>query len=797
MAEVWVVHLQFRQEAHTVSLSEIPLVLGLFFLAPRELIAAQLAGAVPALALHRRQAPVKLAFNLAQLALSAGVAALAFHAGIGANEPVEPLAWAAALGATTLASLVGVLAISVVISISEGRLSLASWGPVTLFALGGTLVNTCLGLVGTIILFREPRATVLLLVPAGALYAAYRAYTRERQKTERIEFLYRSGRTLSRAAETDAGILTLLREALRMFRAEAAEVVILPSGGSLAHTRTAVRGDQVVAVDQPIQPSPADAVLEDVMARDAGLILDRGGADGRALAFLTERGFKDAVITSLKAENRVIGTILVGNRMGAVSTFHEDDLHLLATLATQVGAAVENSRLERTLKHEAFHDSLTNLANRRLFTERVDHALLRRESRVAVLLVDVDDFKAVNDTLGHNVGDQLLISVAQRLSLCVRGTDTAARIGGDEFAVVIEDLADLADAAAAAVRIINALREPFALAGQQVRCGASIGIATNLEQETDGGTLLLQADVAMYSAKRAGKAGYHVFEPSMQAEVRERHLLREDLHLALERGELVNHYQPVVALDGRTVLGAEALVRWRHPERGLVSPAFFISVAEETGLIVELGRQVLAEACREARQWQRDFPLLMPLTVSVNLSPRQLQQEGFVDEVVRTLGEAGLDPRHLTLEITESTFMEDTRTAITRLRELRGLGVRLAIDDFGTGYSSLSILRELPLDVLKIDKSFVDGIRDVEDRPPFLQAIVSLAQALDLDMVAEGIEAEAQAEALTALGCQRGQGYLFAKPLPAAEMADFLRLSAEALEVAEPAAVIPIRQRRR
>jgi EAL domain-containing protein (putative c-di-GMP-specific phosphodiesterase class I) len=281
----------------------------------------------------------------------------------------------------------------------------------------------------------------------------------------------------------------------------------------------------------------------------------------------------------------------------------------------------------------------------------------------------------------------------------------------------------------------------------------------------------------MYQAKGGADGGFRVFEPSMQDEVAERHAIREDLRLALVRGEMVNYYQPLVALEGRAVFGAEALVRWRHPERGLVAPGYFIRLAEDSGLIIPLGRWVLREACRQLREWQREFPNAAPLSVSVNLSAVQLRQPGFVDDVVAILQETGLEARCLTLEVTESTFMDDTRAAIARLRELRGLGVRLELDDFGMGFSSLSILRDLPLDGLKIDKSFVDGIRSATDRPAFLQAIVRLADALQLEMVGEGVEHQHQADALRAMGCRRGQGYLFSRPLPAAEMGAYLRQS--------------------
>ena len=794
-AEVWVVHLQFRQEANTVSLSEIPLTLGLFFLAPRELLAAQVLGAIPVLLFHRRQSVLKLAFNVVQLALCTGVGVLVFHTLMGTVEVLGPRWWLAALAATACASLLGVVTISAAISLTEGRLSMRKLGPVLGFSLVGTAVNTSLALVGAITIYRDPRAGALLLVPAAALYVAYQAYTRERQKTERIEFLYNSGRTLAGAPAGGSAIVELLGEALTMFRAEVAQVSVWSVPGRVS-ARTTVRAGGPVEVDEMVAASPADSLLEDIMASTSGRVIDRREHDDAEALYLREHDMTDAVITSLRADNRVVGTIMVGNYLGDVAGFDGEHLNLLETLAAQVGAAVENSRLERVLHHQAFHDSLTNLANRALLNRKIEAALARPGARVAVLLVDVDDFKVVNDTLGHSVGDQLLVSAAERLTGAVRSLDTAARIGGDEFAILVEDIASVADATATAHRVIEAFRAPFTLVGQEVRVSTSIGIATNLDGLLDPGTLMLHADVAMYSAKAVEPGGFRVFEASMQDEVAERHALLEDLRLALERGEMVTYYQPLVSLDGPGVHGAEALVRWRHADRGLVAPGYFIQLAEESGLIVELGRWVLREACVQLKRWQRTVPGAARMGVSVNLSAVQLRQPGFVDDVVAILKETDLDPGRLTLEVTESTFMDDTRGAIARLRELRGLGIRLELDDFGTGYSSLSILRDLPLDGLKIDKSFVDVIHDSADRPVFLQAIVRLAEALDLEMVGEGIEEQHQADALRAMGCSRGQGYLFARPLPADEMTAYLTRSLAWSEGADnPVVALPTRRR--
>ena len=427
----------------------------------------------------------------------------------------------------------------------------------------------------------------------------------------------------------------------------------------------------------------------------------------------------------------------------------------------------ERKRLENELEHQAFHDSLTNLANQALFRDRVDHALARaarHDSRLAVLFVDLDNFKTVNDSLGHAAGDQLLIAVAERLRGCLRATDTAARLGGDEFAVLVEDLACADDATGLADRLLDVLRQSFTVAGKETVVGASIGIALGV-RSLNSGELLRNADIAMYTAKRCGKDRYEIFEPAMHVAAVERLEIEADLRRALDRGELRLQYQPIVALDTGKISGVEALVRWPHPQRGLLPPSTFIPIAEETGLIRELGRQVLAVACTQARRWQVRHPYDPPLTVSVNLSPRQLHADGLISHVTDALEMSGLPASTLVLEITEGTMMHDTDATIRKLQALKALGVRLAVDDFGTGYSSLSYLQRFPIDILKIDRAFVAAIGSDDDKSSLVRAIVSLAKTLQLQAVAEGIETRAQTEILTGLGCDLAQGYYLAHPM--------------------------------
>ena len=433
----------------------------------------------------------------------------------------------------------------------------------------------------------------------------------------------------------------------------------------------------------------------------------------------------------------------------------------------------ERKALESQLTHQAFHDPLTKLANRALLSDRVAHAQARsrRDGRpCAVLLLDLDDFKTINDTLGHAAGDEVLMEVARRLHACIRAGDTAARLGGDEFALLLEDTPDAARAMEIAERIAEALAPPVLLGTKEAFLSASTGIAVGVPSEPEG-ELLRNADVALYLAKEKGKGRCEVFEPSMRAAVMERLQLEADLHRALERSEFLLYYQPIVDLQSGQIVGAEALLRWRHPERGLLPPAEFIPLAEESGQIVPIGRWVLEEACRGIRSLSRGRA---KFHVSVNLSARQLQEKDLVDQVAGALSATGLSPDRLVLEVTETLIMLEPRTMIARLRALKELGVRLAIDDFGTGYSSLAYLQNLPVDILKIDRSFIhESVSG--GLSPLARGIVDLGRAMRLVMVAEGIERREQAEALRRVGCELGQGFHLARPMDSGAFERLLR----------------------
>jgi diguanylate cyclase (GGDEF)-like protein len=787
-AEVWVVHFHFRRDAHSFSLSEIPLVLGLFFTSPAGLILAQLLGGGLALALHRRQSPLKLVFNLSKHTTEVGLAILVFRAMVGLSDPLGPRAWLATFTATAILAVYGVLMITLAMSFSEGRLQTSNVRQVLAFALFGTIVNSSLGLVTVTLFLLRPTAVWLLLIPALMLFIAYRAYTSERQKNESIESLYESSRLLQRSTEVEPAMLALLSHVRKVFRSEIAEATFFPTAERDVALRTRVGPGGEVVVMTPVELMAAEREISRV--GQGSLLLSKSVAknDAEAAAFLSSRLFKDAMVIALQGESRQIGTILVADRLGDSSTFDAQDLKLFETIAGQASVSLENGRLEHSLaqlrqleeqlKHQAFHDSLTGLANRALFSDRVVHALQRRTTgghRLAVLFLDLDDFKTVNDSLGHIAGDQLLMDVADRVRGILRPEDTAARIGGDEFAILLEEVSGTKQAVQIAQRVVDALSSPFKLQGDEVRVHASIGIVIGMAGDAEAGQLMQNADVAMYHAKRGGKGRYMVFEPGMRTAVESRHVLKEDLQRAVERSEFSLHYQPIVAIATGRMVAVEALIRWRHPTRGNVPPDQFIPLAEETGLIVPIGEWVLREACEQARRWQLGFPSFSDLGLSVNLSFRQLRATEFLGYMARILHETGFEPNNLVLEITETAMMEDTRAAIDHLRRLKELGVRLAIDDFGTGYSSLSWLRSLPIDILKIAKPFIDGIGgDTPDQNAFAHAIARLGGSLNMQMVAEGIEHEAQVRTLGDMQLELGQGFYFSVPLTPAEMADVL-----------------------
>jgi len=817
VAEINVVEVHFRRETHAFTLSEVPTVIGLFFLSPFEYIAALLVGSGLALIVHQKQPPIRLFLNLAYYFLIGGISVVIFH-GLGQfGGAPTPRDWAATFAATLTTCVVGSLVIATAISLSGGAPQYQKLPEMLRFAGGVALANTSVALLAVTLLWREPWSLWLLGLPVLAIFVAYRAYVSEREKGQRLELLYESSRILQRVPELDSALVALLEHTREMFRAERAEIILYPSAQEATALRTASGIGQPTTTMVPITIAEDDPVHH------------RIAADGRAYRHQNPEsidGVRELMACPLAGESRMIGVMIITNRIAEGTNFGDDDLRLLETIGNQVATALENgqleqslaelSRLKEQLRHQAYHDPLTNLANRALFAEQVEAVLERREPGgvPVVLFLDLDDFKLVNDTQGHATGDRLLVAVAERIIACVRGEDVAARLGGDEFGILMIDRSGLDDAINVAGRLLETLTAPFLIQGRELAIGASIGIAAARPAGEHADELLRNADVAMYTAKATGKHRFAVFEPTMHAALVARHELSSELSRSVARGELEVFYQPIVDLQSGDVVGVEALTRWQHPVRGFVPPDEFIRLAEDSGAILALGRWVLHTAASQVVRWQEQ--LGRSLSLSVNLSPSELQQAAFIGEVEAILAQTRLAPEHLVLEMTETAMFQDAQTTITKLESLRRRGVRIAVDDFGTGYSSLGYLRRFPVDSLKIARDFmasdeaadpagarkrlaattsdpsvaVPGGADPADPWAFAHAIVALGQTLGLSIVAEGIETQAQLERLRTLGCDLGQGYLFLKPVDAPNFGRYLQAAwPKPVEAVAPAAV--------
>ncbi|MFI5182555.1 MAG: putative bifunctional diguanylate cyclase/phosphodiesterase [Thermoanaerobaculia bacterium] len=478
----------------------------------------------------------------------------------------------------------------------------------------------------------------------------------------------------------------------------------------------------------------------------------------------------------LRASQETIGVVVVQSYTQGVR-FSESDRDLLAFVSTQLAMAIERKAAEERSWHHAHHDGLTGLPNRLLFGDRLGLAIQRARrdgQRLAIMFLDLDDFKHVNDTLGHSAGDELLVEVGERLRRTLRGDDTVARLGGDEFVILLNGAKDAGSAAVMARKILAVFDASFVARKRDLFLSASLGVALCPDDGSDPETLLAHVDTAMYRAKKAGRNTFQFFTPEMQRQAQERASLESGLRRALPRGEMRLHYQPIRELKTGRIAGLEALVRWQHPERGLLPPLNFVPLAEDVGLIVPLGAWVLRRACEQARTWREERP--GDLAIAVNLSARQLQQESFAREVRQILHETGLPPTALNLEITESTAMQNVEATSRVLGELSAIGIGLSIDDFGTGHSSLSYLKHFPIHRLKIDRSFIDGMaRDLRDRA-IVKGVLSIAHSLGVRVVAEGVETEEQASLLTTFGCDEVQGFLFGAPVPESEVGKLLVL---------------------
>ncbi|MGZ9159719.1 MAG: putative bifunctional diguanylate cyclase/phosphodiesterase [Candidatus Limnocylindrales bacterium] len=780
-AETKVIVVHFRRETHSFSLSEVPAVIGLFFVTPDEYMLAVLTGSALALLVTARQSAVKVAFNLANFAFIATVTLAVFHRMATPSGVPAPIDWVAAFSAMLTGCVIGALTIATAISLSGGAPQFQKLPEMLKFGSVVALANTSLALLAVSVMWTNAAAVWLLIIPLVTIFLAYRAYLAEREKHERLELLYESSRIMQHAVALDSALVALLDHARHMFRAEIAEVILYPRDATGDSLRTTSTHDAAPQTMVPVRLDPEDVIHARIAAERHAFF-----TSASAERAVRGRHVRQAMVSPLIGESGMIGSMTVANRLTEGTSFEASDLRLLETLANQAAIALENgqleqslaelSRLKEELRHQAYHDPLTGLANRSMFSERVEAHLAVPETGhdTTVLFLDLDDFKIVNDTLGHAAGDRLLAAVAERIRGCVRADDLAARLGGDEFAVLLVDESGMDRAMAVAQRIIDALQLPFLIAGQDISVGGSIGIAVAHGMGESAGEMLRNADVAMYTAKAGGKGRAAVFDPTMHAAIVARHALSAELSKSLSRGELAVVYQPIVRLATMQTIGVEALVRWRHPTRGLVLPDEFIPLAEESGLILPLSRWVLSEACLQTASWERRLALPDGFFVSVNLSPLQVQQPEFTAEVESIMAATTLAPSRLVLELTETAMFQDTEATILKFEALRARGVRVALDDFGTGYSSLGYLRRFPIDIIKIARDFVVPSDHDDSEWAFAHAIVALGQTLGLRIVAEGIEETAQADRLRQLGCDYGQGFHFARPVDAAGLSAHL-----------------------
>ena len=755
---------RYRVDSQTFTLSELAIALGIAYVSPTQFVFAQLLGLGVVFAM-RKSTPVRAAFNLANSTLTTAVAfGIARSLQGPAPSPERPGMWLATLVSLVVASFLASSMISLVRSVAEGRWLIRDLWRMSFFSVLNALATGTIGIIVATTAHFIPALTVLVLVPLLLTYTAFRLYVDEHTNRTNVEFLYEATKTLHRTTDTDRALLDLLEGTRTVFRAKFAMVAIArPDRDSWLRFTSS---DTEAAANNDSTPAW-------IPENDESRVLK--ATDGQyAQALLAEFGVEHAMVRRIRGEAGLLGLVVVADRLGGVHAFSKKDRYLFDVLANQIAVGLENTHLERSLseltrleeqlRHQANHDTLTGLANRALLSE-----VLAAGSGVrrTVLLIDLDDFKTINDSLGHAAGDCVLIEVANRLRSCVRSGDLIARLGGDEFAVLLQtDNMDIA--IQTAKRIAAELDPPMRIGDNDLVVRGSVGVA-HAEPGELLSDALRDADVAMYEAKRNGKGVHRVFESAMVESAHERLLLVTRLRQAIDNGEFSLRYQPIVELTTRQALSVETLLRWDHPELGLLMPDRFISIAEESGLIVEIGIWVLRRACLDIRDFLSESG--SPLCLSVNIAVRQLMETDFVTRLQEVLAETDFSPERLVLEITESAALIDEESVRSAVADVQAMGIRLALDDFGTGYSSLAVAHGFPLDYLKIDKLFIQG-GDMS----LARAIVALAGSLGLVAIAEGIENEEQITELLHTGCELGQGYAFSRPMRIEELTSFMRL---------------------
>jgi diguanylate cyclase (GGDEF)-like protein len=770
--DVFVLNVQARRETQTVSLSEIPLVLGLFFVSPVALVAGRVLGSAAAMIAYRRSPPLKIAFNLSLVLSGTALSVSVFFAFAPAEPGVGPAAWLAAYAAALVADLMGALAISCIIAVRDGgvnfRSLLSGAGSLGVLALAVTL-----GLVCVVSVHASPVSAWLLLAFGILLLVAFRSYASLTERHMDLERLYRFSQAVGSASELDEVLRSVLEEAKELLRSERATAAFTGPGGELV---ARIRLDAAGRLSRSEEPAgPEDAwVIDQVVSGGRPVLMPRGTRVPEARRWLRTYGMRDAVVVPLTDSTGIVGALVVADRLGDVRTFEEDDARLLETVASHAAVALRNGELIGQLRHEALHDSVTGLGNRADVQRRLTAALAPRSDGagqpVAVLVLDLDEFKQVNETLGHQQGDNLLREVGLRLEGVVGSAGSLARLGGDEFAVVLPGAADEDRVVHLARRALRALERPVTLAGMRVEIGASVGIALAPCHGDDAAALLKHADRAMHDAKSSTDR-VRLYGPDLDSDSPRRLTLVSELRSAVHEGRIEVHVQPQASLASGRVTGVEALVRWQHPTLGWVAPDEFIPIAERTGLIAPLTTRVMDAILAACSAW-RDAGI--DLGVAVNLSTHSLHEADLVQHVALLLEAHGVPADRLTLEVTEGSVMVDPGRAIAVLQSMRDLGVRLSVDDFGTGHSSLAYLQRLPVQEVKIDRSFVRSLGTAPESAPIVRAIIDLGRHLDLEVVAEGVEDAATWDLLASLGCDLVQGWHLARAMPIDELLPWL-----------------------
>jgi diguanylate cyclase (GGDEF)-like protein len=779
LTESFVLHIQIRREAHTLSLSEIPLVLGLFLAAPPDLLVGRLVASAVVYALVRRSRPIKSAFNLAVGLMEASVALAVFRAVTSGSGTTRPVTWMAAYAGALTAAALSALAVGAVIALHErdglgirGLLRAGIGQPAPAIAVTAALVAVTS-------LSASVDSTALLLVFGFLMLVSFRAYASLAERHLNLERLYRFSQAVSSAPEIDDVMRNVLGEAKQLLQSERASAAFLAPDGSLVARARLDANDRLTRSEEP--PSGDDTwVIEQVIGSGRPLLLPRNTREPAGRRWLAAYGMREAVVVPLAGSEGTLGLLVVSDRLGVIRTFDKEDVLLLETVANHAGVALRNGELIGRLRHDALHDALTGLPNRaylqRALATSLDEVAGGRVSGSAVMILDLDEFKAVNDTLGHQHGDALLVEVGARLCSAVGNAGTVVRLGGDEFAVLLPDTADEERVLRIGRRMLRALEQSIALDGLEVEVGASVGIALAPAHATDPAALLKRADLAMYDAKTSTRS-LRLYEPDLHNQSPRRLTFVSELRSALQNGDVQVHVQPKARLDSGEVVGVEALVRWEHPELGWVPPDEFVPVAERSGLIGPLTTRVLGGALAACALWREAGH---DLAVAVNLSARSLHDADLVEEVDRLLRRHGVPAERLTLEVTEGSVMADPTRAVAVLHELRDLGVRLSVDDFGTGYSSLSYLQRLPVQEVKIDRSFVTGLSTESENVAIVRAIIDLGRHLGLDVVAEGVEDAATWELLTSMHCDLVQGWHLARAMPPGDLPGWLRTRSKA-----------------